>query len=166
MSDLRTEIVSKVLKSWDTPVANKVSLSQKVFDYIQANPSSTSVQVTAGTGIDIGRASALMLALYSQGKLDRKAYPNPNPDGKHANVYAYWTQVNNFTDKGISRKPKKEKKLKKVVIKQVDLLKMPRMKQVTDDYEARKEFDPEQFVHGLSLTEVKKLHKFLEEYFG
>lgn len=169
MSDLRSEIVNKVLNSWDNNITSvkKTSLSEQVFNYIQSNPSATSVQVSDGTGIEIGRASALMLALYQQGKLDRRSYPNPKQDGKHTNVYAYWTQVDNFTDRGISRKPPKEKKPKKVKLNQAQRIEQDILEPITKPMpKVRVPFDPETFVHGLTLTEVKALHKFLEDYFG
>lgn len=172
MSDLRTEIVSKVLNSWEKPMTETKapSLSEKVFNYIHLNPSSTSVQVSEGTGIDIGRASALMLALYGQGKLGRKQYPNPNRDGIHANVYAYWTEVESFSQKGVSRKPKKEKKLKKVVIKPLDELKAKALQKVIDgdikiDKQVSEKLDPEIFVNGLNVRDAKKIFLLLKRIF-
>lgn len=173
MSDLRSEIVSKVLNSWDTPppqVATKdQSISRKVFEFVDSHPSCTINDVVKATGIDLGRASATTLALYQRGKLDRKQYPNPDPDGKRPNVFVYWTAVNNYTDNGVKRlmKPKKQKK---VVVKALDALKFKALQKVVDGEITipRHEvlpFDPEQFVKGLSLTEVKQLHKFLEGYF-
>jgi hypothetical protein len=50
--------------------------------------------------------------LYQKGKLDRKPYPNPNPDGKRDTIYHYWPFVNNFTDKGKKRVTQKLKKAK------------------------------------------------------
>lgn len=170
MSDLRTEIVSKVLNSWDTSpqTAAGQTISENIFNYVTNNPSCTSTDVVEGTSTDLGRASATLLALYQKGKIDRKKYPNPNPDGKRDNVFVYWATVDSYKEKGVLRlvgKPKKEKKVKpsveKAVLRLRDTFEMPRMKQVATG----KSFDPEQFVHGLSLTEVKALHKFLESYF-
>ena len=171
MSDLRSEIVSKVLNSWDTTPTQvetqEQSITRKVFDFVDNNPSCTINDIVKATGIDLGRASATTLAMYQRGKLDRKPYPNPDPNGRRGNVYVYWTAVNNFTDKGVKRLMPKKQKQKKIVISQAkrieqDILepifKEPRQPRIQT-------FDPEQFVKGLSLTEVKQLHKFLEGYF-
>jgi hypothetical protein len=112
MGSLQTEI-QKTLNSWGTaqpPVAN--SIARKVFDFVQNNPSCSSNAVVQATGIDLGRASATLLTLYQKGKLDRKPYPNPNPEGKRDTIYHYWTAVDNFTDKGEKRMAKKPKKAK------------------------------------------------------
>jgi hypothetical protein len=176
MSDLRTEIVSKVLNQWDNGItatppsqtAASETIAEKVFNFIQAHPSCTSTDVVNGTSVDLGRASATLLALYQKGKVDRRTYPNPNPDGKRDNVFVYWTTVDNYTDKGVHRligKAKKPKKVKLTQAKSIEqdilepIFKTPRQPRI-------QEFDPEQFVHGLTLTEVKALHKFLEDYFG
>ena len=180
MSDLRTEIVSKVLNQWDnvatpthTQTAASETISEKIFNFIQSHPSCTSTDVVDNTKVDLGRASATLLALYQKGKVDRKLYPNPNPDGKRDNVYMYWTTVDNYTDKGVHRMIGKAKKPKKPqlhkALKNLEtpepVYQMPRMKQFAEPTH-KAEFDPEQFVHGLTLTEVKALHKFLEDYFG
>jgi hypothetical protein len=168
MSDLRSEIVSKVLNSWDTPQqveTQEQSITRKVFDFVDNNPSCTINDIVAGVGVDLGRASATTLAMYQRGKLDRKQYPNPDPNGKRPNVYVYWTAVNNFTDKGVKRvMPKKQKK---VVVSQAKRIEQAILEPVFKErrHPRVEAFDPEAFVKGLSLTEVKQLHKFLEGYF-
>ena len=138
MGSLQTEI-QKTLNSWGAvqqpPVAD--SIARKVFDFVQNNPSCSSNDVVRATGVDVGRASATLLTLYQKGKLDRKPYPNPNPEGKRDTIYHYWTAVDNFTDKGekrMAKKPKKDKALSKVAVPVIDLetpvYQMPRMKQV------------------------------------
>lgn len=169
MSDLRSEIVSKVLNSWDTTPTQvetqDQSITRKVFDFVDNNPSCTINDIVKGTGIELGRASATTLAMYQRGKLDRKQYANPDPNGKRPNVYVYWTAVNNFTDKGVKRlMPKKQKK---IVINQAKRIEQAILEPVFREPRQSRihTFDPEQFVKGLSLTEVKQLHKFLEGYF-
>jgi len=185
MGSLQSEI-QRTLNTWNgtppvapVPQRNK-SIAYRVFDFVQKNPTATADDVVKATGVDLGRASATLLSLYQKGKLDRKAYPNPNPTGKRHEVYTYWTAVDNFTDKGVDRRPKKPKKAKplskaELLIQELDLpargnarsrIDMPRMKQFADEVAPiKQEFDPEAFVKGLSLTEVKQLHKFLESYF-
>jgi hypothetical protein len=169
MSDLRTEIVSKVLNSWDTPTQTVASetIAQKIFNFIQQHPSATSTDVVNGTGTDLGRASATLLTLYQKGKLDRRPYPNPNPDGKRDNVFAYWTAVNNYKDKGVARvKTKKPKKLH--VPKVLKTLEAPKpvYQFAVEQAPTKQEFDAEQFVKGLTLSEVKALYDALKGYFA
>ena len=112
MGSLQTEI-QKTLNSWGTtPQPTSTSIACKVFDFVHNNPSCSSNDVVQATGIDVGRASATLLTLYQKGKLDRKPYPNPNPDGKRDTIYHYWTVVNSFTDKGKKRVTQKTKKAK------------------------------------------------------
>jgi hypothetical protein len=112
MGSLQTEI-QKTLNSWGTtPQPTNTSIACRVFDFVQNNPSCSSNDVVNGVGIDLGRASATLLTMYQKGKLDRKPYPNPNPDGKRDTIYHYWTTVDNFSDKGAKRVTSKPKKAK------------------------------------------------------
>jgi predicted transcriptional regulator len=167
MGSLQTEI-QKTLEVWNTPPTTSNTIAQRIFNFVKDNPTCTSTDVSTGVNIDTGRTSATLLSLYQKGKLDRKAYPNPNPDGKRDEVFSYWTAVNNYKDKAerrIAKKPKKVKpSVEKAVIRLRDTFEMPRMKQFADKPSTSK-FDPEHYVKGLSLTEVKALHKFLESYF-
>ena len=176
MGSLQTEI-QKTLNSWNTmqqPVAD--SIARKVFDFVQNNPSCSSNDVVRATGIDVGRASATLLTLYQKGKLDRKPYPNPNPDGKRDTIYHYWTSVDNFTDRGekrVAKKPKKDKALSKAdllveVSEPVSVYQAPRMKQF-----AQPEFTPEPypldtdaFVANLNVHDAKKIYNLLKKIFG
>jgi predicted transcriptional regulator len=178
MSDLRTEIVSKVLNSWDTPTPTQTAasetISEKIFNFIHSNPSCTSNDVVDNTNVDLGRASATLLSLYQKGKVDRRKYPNPKPDGKRDNVYVYWTTVDSHKEKGVPRlmKPKKQKKpyIHKALANleaPKPVYQMPRMKQVViKEAPTKQEFDAEQFVKGLTLSEVKALYEALKGYFA
>ena len=116
MGSLQTEI-QKTLNSWGTvQTPAERSIAQRVFDFVQSNPSCSSNDVVNNTGVNLGKTSATLLTLYQKGKLDRKPYPNPNPEGKRDTIYRYWTAVDNFSDKGVKRvtsKPKKVKALSK-----------------------------------------------------
>jgi stalled ribosome rescue protein Dom34 len=170
MSDLRSEIVSKVLNSWDTPQqveTQEQSITRKVFDFVDNNPSCTINDVVAGVGIDLGRASATTLAMYQRGKLDRKQYKNPDPNGKRPNVYVYWTAVNNFTDKGIKRLMPKKQKQKKIVISQAKRIEQDILAPLTEKLKPIKlEFNPDMFVQDLSLKEARAVYEVLKGYFG
>jgi hypothetical protein len=167
MSDLRSEIVSKVLNSWDTTPpqveTQEQSITRKVFDFVDSHPSCTVNDIVAGVGMDLGRASATTLALYQRGKLDRKPYPNPDPNGRRGNVFVYWTAVNNFTDAGVRRlmKPKKQKqnkvKVPMLITPTHEHILRPRMPQA---------FNPETLIQDLSLREAKQLFETLKGYFG
>jgi hypothetical protein len=175
MGSLQTEI-QKTLNSWGTvqQPAN-TSIAGKVFDFVQNNPSCTSNAVVQATGIDLGRASATLLTLYQKGKLDRKPYPNPNPEGKRDTIYHYWTSVDNFTDRGekrVAKKPKKDKALSKVAVPVIDLetpvYQPTRMRQF-----AQPEFTPEPmpfdadaFVATLNVHDAKKIYNLLKKIFG
>jgi hypothetical protein len=170
MSDLRSEIVSKVLNSWDTPQqveTQEQSITRKVFDFVDNHPSCTINDIVKATGIDLGRASATTLAMYQRGKLDRKPYPNPDPNGRRGNVFVYWTAVNNFTDKGVKRlMPKRAKKEKKVKLSPLDLLKHKALEKVASgEIKIEKGFNPEMFVQDLSLKDAKAVYEVLKGYF-
>lgn len=168
MGSLQTEI-QKTLQSWNAPVPTPApaekSIAQRVFEFVKDHPTCTSADVVASLGIDAGRSSATLLTLYQKGKLERKAYPNPNPDGKRDEVYSYWTAVDNFTDKTVRRVPKKPKKVKAstekpVLFKEPKQFEMPRMKHVAD------EFNPEMFVQDLSLKQARAVYEVLKGYFS
>jgi hypothetical protein len=166
MSDLRSEIVSKVLNSWEpTPAqVQEQSITRKIFSFISDNPSCTINDIVDGTGVELGRASATTLALYQRGKLDRKLYPNPDPNGKRTNVFVYWTTVDKYTDITTRRVPKnKPKKVKLTQANRIerDILapihQMPRMPQA---------FNPEMFVQDLSLKDARAVYELLKGYFS
>jgi hypothetical protein len=173
MGSLQTEI-QKTLNSWGTvqQPAN-TSIAGKVFDFVQNNPSCSSNDVVRATGIDLGRASATLLTLYQKGKLDRKPYPNPNPDGKRDTIYHYWTSVDNFTDKGekrVAKKPKKDKALSKanVSIEDVNTARfdLPRIRHIpVEQAPTKKEFDPQSFVADLNVRDAKEVYLLLKGYF-
>ena len=182
MSDLRTEIVSKVLNQWDnvatasaTPsqTAASETISEKIFNFIQANPSCTSNDVVDNTNVDLGRASATLLTLYQKGKVDRRKYPNPNPDGKRDNVYVYWTTVDNYTDKGVHRMIGSAKKPKKVKLTQAKSIEQdilaPLKEKLRPTYQMPRmptAFNPEMFVQDLSLKDAKAVYELLKGYFA
>ena len=167
MGSLQTEI-QKTLNSWSTPqapVAN--SIARKVFDFVQNNPSCSSNAVVNATGIDLGRASATLLTLYQKGKLDRKPYPNPNPEGKRDTIYHYWTAVDNFSDKGEKRVAKKPKKVKPstekpILLEDRVLFEMPRMKQVADQNPYESAYV---ILNNMSIQVASDVYKALKEMF-
>jgi len=175
MGSLQTEI-QKTLNSWNTmQQSTNTSIASKVFDFVQNNPSCTSSAVVQATGIDVGRASATLLTLYQKGKLDRKAYPNPNPDGKRDTIYHYWTSVDNFTDRGekrVAKKPKKDKALSKVEVPVIDLetpvYQPTRMRQFAEPLFAPEPmpFDADAFVATLNVHDAKKIYNLLKKIFG
>ena len=168
MGSIQTEI-QKTLNSWGTaqpPVAD--SIARKVFDFVQNNPSCSSNDVVHATGVDVGRASATLLTLYQKGKLDRKSYPNPNPNGKRDTIYHYWTAVNNFTDKGAKRVTSKPKKVK--ALSKADasagvpelLYELPRMKQVAKENPYENAYV---ILNNMSIQVASDVYKALKEMF-
>ena len=182
MSDLRTEIVSKVLNQWDnvatasaTPsqTAASETISEKIFNFIQANPSCTSNDVVDNTNVDLGRASATLLALYQKGKVDRRKYPNPKSDGKRDNVFVYWTTVDSHKEKGVPRLMKPKKQKKPYIHKALANLEtprptyqMPRMETTPRVERAPIGFNPEMFVQDLSLKDARAVYELLKGYFA
>ena len=182
MGSLQSEI-QKTLSSWEAPkpvVQRNKSLAWKSFDYLKANPSSTSEDVANALGMDIGRSSATLLSLYQKGKLDRKAYPNPNPDGKRHEVFVYWTTTGDYTDKVAVRVPKKSTKKAKPLSEVEPLLPelespirrsridMPRMKQfaIPEFSPEPMPFDADAFVATLNVHDAKKIYNLLRKIFG
>ena len=162
MGSLQTEI-QKTLNSWGAPKSSVAdSIASRVFHFVKDNPSCTSTEVVDHLNIDLGRTSATLLTLYQKGKLNRKSYPNINPNSKRETIYRYWTAVDNFTDKGekrVANKPKKDKALSKVAVPvevPEPVYQMPRMKQA---------FNPEMFVQDLSLKDAKAVFDVLKGYF-
>ena len=174
MGSLQTEI-QKTLNSWGTtPQPANTSIACKVFDFVQNNPSCSSNDVVHATGIDVGRASATLLTLYQKGKLDRKPYPNPNPDGKRDTIYHYWTAVNNFTDKGekrMAKKPKKAKPTSEGVVRSsvpepMGLPMFAEPKAMSPFEEAMLEScGAEHFVNKLNVHDAKKIYSLLKKIF-
>lgn len=168
MGTLQTEI-QKTLNSWNTTrqeVAEK-SIARRVFDFVQDNPSCSSNDVVNGTGVNLGKISATLLTLYQNGKLDRKSYPNPNPDAKRDTIYHYWTTVDSFGDKGNKRMAKKPKKVKPSTEKPVFLeepkqYQMPRMKQVADENPYG---SASAVLNGMSIQVASDVYKALKEMF-
>lgn len=169
MGSLQSEI-QKTLNSWELP-KTKIgtgSIASKTFNFVKDHPSCTSDDVANAISIDTGRASATLLALYQKGKLGRRTYPNPNPDGKRHEVYTYWTEVENFTDKGISRKPKKVKKpsVAQRLIKELDI-DVPMSEQSPHiKFAQPQEFNPQMFVQDLSLKDARAVYEVLKGYFS
>lgn len=169
MGSLQTEI-QKTLNDWQAPktTIGTGSIASKTFYFVKEHPTCTSDDVALAIGIDTGRASATLLTMYQKGKLGRKSYPNPNPDGKRHEVYTYWTEVEKYTDKGISRKPKKAKKpsVAQRLIKELDIdvpmpEQIPRIK-----FAQPQEFNPQMFVQDLSLKDARAVYEVLKGYFS
>jgi hypothetical protein len=186
MSDLRTEIVSKVLNSWERPMAEpftmapipeELTIAENIFNFIHAHPSCTSNDVVDNTNVDLGRASATLLALYQKGKVDRKKYPNPNPDGKRDNVYVYWATVDKYSDKGVHRLIGKAKKPKKVKLTQAKSIEQDILEPIYQPTRMRQfaqpeftpepmPFDADAFVATLNVHDAKKIYNLLKGYFA
>ena len=168
MGSLQTEI-QKTLNSWGTTLqeVTEKSIARRVFDFVQSNPSCSSSDVVNGTGVDLGRASATLLTLYQNGKLDRKPYPNPNPEGKRDNIYRYWTAVDSFGDKGVKCVKNKPKKVKPSTEKPIPLedrvlFEMPRMKQVADENPYG---SASVILNNMSIQVASDVYKSLKEMF-
>lgn len=81
--------------------------TEKIFDYLVDYPSSTTQEVSDGTGMDLQKCRALMADMFRRGKLERKE--TPNPSGYHKTVYRYWTTSTTYERMKTGRKPKSER---------------------------------------------------------
>lgn len=170
MSDLRSEMVTKVLSQWDAPNMNNIvdtkTFGERVFEWVKDHPYSSVQEVERGLGV--GKEASVSSFLKSQldrgilGREQKLKVPYPGIGSRH--FYVYYHTSEKYKS---HQTPKKMGRPKKVVIKQVDLLKnvqehrLPeRMKQVAN------EFNPEIFVQELSLKDAKAVFELLKGYFG
>lgn len=191
MGSLQTEI-EKTLSTWSVPkVQNAYTIFKKaeikaktVFNFVRDNPSCTVNDVAEATNMDTGRTSATLLALYERGKLGRKEYPNPDPNGKRHYVYCYWADVENFEDKAVSRKSKKPSKGKvgrppkhkaeeelfipkpePVQVPKVNMLEAVFAEAMIEDKTENRTKSIENFVQNLNVHDAKKIYQLLKRIF-
>lgn len=163
MSDLRTEIVSKVLNQWDNiPAQTKKTFGERVFDYVKAHPYSSVEEVERGIGVGKeASVSSYLKAQMDKGLLNRESklrLPYPGMGSRY--YYVYFHVSDTYT---LPMKPRKPREVKVKVAKPVEQVVAPtppRMKQVAN------EFNPEMFVQELSLKDAKAVFEVLKGYFG
>lgn len=171
MSDLRSEIVNKVLNSWEKPMLeNKKTLGEKIYEFVKAHPYSSVDEVEQGLGL--GKESSVSSYLKSQmdkGLLERESkVRTPYPGFGSRNYYVYYHISDTYNLPKKPRKPRVNSKpqLSQAERIQQDILaplnerlmpRMPRMPQA---------FNAETFVQDLSLKDAKAVFEVLKGYFS
>lgn len=171
MPDLKSEM-TKVINQWDTPkeqpMHTELSMAEQVFEIVKAYGNAT-VNDVKGHFEERKHdfVSSSLSNLYNRGILGRREEFRKHYTGTGKRTqFLYYplteecvTQVKGYS----SAKPKK-KTLGSAKPKQILVVDKP-LERIEEVKPVKKEFDPEKFVHGLTLTEIKQLHKFLESYF-
>ena len=197
MPDIQTE-VQKIINSWNlpveevtsTPVAEKKSFCESVYEHIRANPQCSLETLRAAFNIDkddvAGLASSLK-SLYDRQLIGRAPILNKNYKGiGRRMVFVYWAVANTYAMqvKGLYSKKKKEvKKVKeakevKVVSKRYVSVKeaTKRMRQATIDAENVEKFTKpavlpihtsvKDLVNSLNIYQARELWAELNQVFG
>ena len=188
MPDIQTE-VQKIINSWNlpveevtsTPVTEKKSFCESVFDHIRANPQCSLEALRTAFNIDkddvAGLASSLK-TLYDRQLIGRAPILNKNYKGfGRRMVFVYWAVATTYTTqvKGLYSKKKKEVK---VVSKRYVSVKeaTKRMKQATKDAENVEKFTKpavlpvhtsmKDLVNSLNIYQARELWTELNQVFG
>lgn len=183
MSDLRSEIVNKVLNSWEnTPVPTKKSFAERVHDFVKAHPycSINEIKQELDTNDMQSTASALK-TLVDRGILAREEKPMLNyPGFGRKTQWAYYS----ISDEYKTRKqgywkakpklgrPKGSVNKPKVEVPLIDntppepIYEMPRMRQFArEEVLIKEKFNPHTFVKGLNVIDAKEVYLLLKEVF-
>ena len=188
MPDIQTE-VQKIINSWNlpveevtsTPVTEKKSFCESVYEHIKANPQCSLDSLRIAFNIDkddvAGLASSLK-TLYDRQLIGRAPILNKNYKGfGRRMVFVYWAVATTYTTqvKGLYSKKKKEVK---VVSKRYVSVKeaTKRMKQATKDAENVEKFTKpavlpvhtsvKDLVNSLNIYQARELWAELNQVFG
>ena len=188
MPDIQTE-VQKIINSWNlpveevtsTPVTEKKSFCESVYEHIKANPQCSLDSLRIAFNIDkddvAGLASSLK-TLYDRLLIGRAPILNKNYKGfGRRMVFVYWAVATTYTTqvKGLYSKKKKEVK---VVSKRYVSVKeaTKRMKQATKDAENVEKFTKpavlpvhtsvKDLVNSLNIYQARELWTELNQVFG
>ena len=185
MSDLRSEMVNKVLNQWENvsmhtsnkpvAVANKQSFGERIFEYVKAHPYSSVDEVERGLGVDKkASVSSYLKTQLDKGLLAREEklrLPYPGLGSRY--YFVYYHISDSYTLPHKPRKPRKPRIDRKPQFKDAFLtgddiareinaplaekLARPRMAQA---------FSPEMFVQDLSLKDARAVYELLKGYFS
>ena len=170
MSNLRDELVNKVMNQWENtavytsnkpvPVSVK-SFGERIFEYVKAHPYSSVDEIERGLGVDKkASVSSYLKAQLDKGilaRVEKLRVPYPGIGSRHFFAYYHASETYN-----VPNKPRKPREVKVKVAKPVEQVAPtpPRMKLVAN------EFNPEIFVQELSLKDAKAVFELLKGYFG
>lgn len=175
MSDLRSELVAKVINQWDNQIDMDKSFGEQVYDYVKANPFTTSGEISSALNVTEAQSLGSQLkTLVDRGILQREIKPIRNyPGFGRKTQYEYFTTVDKYKtiNEGYWKKEVKGAKRgrplgskTKVVIEARTPDRMPTV--ARERVPLSNEFNPEVFVQELSLKDAKAVFEVLKGYFG
>jgi len=188
MPDIQTE-VQKIINSWNlpveevtsTPVTEKKSFCESVYEHIKANPQCSLDSLRIAFNInkdDVAGLASSLKTLYDRQLIGRAPILNKNYKGfGRRMVFVYWAVATTYTTqvKGLYSKKKKEVK---VVSKRYVSVKeaTKRMKQATKDAENVEKFTKpavlpvhtsvKDLVNSLNIYQARELWAELNQVFG
>jgi len=188
MPDIQTE-VQKIINSWNlpveevtsTPVTEKKSFCESVYEHIKANPQCSLETLRTAFDIDkddvAGLASSLK-TLYDRQLIGRAPIVNKNYKGfGRRMVFVYWAVASTYTTQVKGLYSKKKKLVKVVSKKYVSVGEATkRMKQATMDAENVEKFTKpavlpvhtsvKDLVNSLNIYQARELWAELNQVFG
>jgi len=188
MPDIQTE-VQKIINSWNlpveevtsTPVTEKKSFCESVYEHIKANPQCSLETLRTAFGIDkddvAGLASSLK-TLYDRQLIGRAPIVNKNYKGfGRRMVFVYWAVASTYTTQVKGLYSKKKKAVTVVRKKYVSVMEATkRMKQATIDAEIVEKFTKpavlpvhtsvKDLVNSLNIYQARELWAELNQVFG
>lgn len=177
MSDLRSELVTKVINQWDNQIAMDKSFGEQVFDYVKANPFATSGEISNALNVTEAQSLGSQLkTLVDRGILQREEKPVRNyPGFGRKTQYEYFTTIDKYKtiNEGYWKKePKSPKRGRPLGSKNTPRIVIGERKPERMATTPRErvplpnEFNPEIFVQELSLKDAKAVFEVLKGYFG
>ena len=183
MSDLRSEMVNKVLNQWENvpmhtsnksvAVASKQSFGERIFEFVRTHPYASVDEIERGLGVDKkASVSSYLKAQIDKGLLAREEklrMPYPGIGSRY--YYVYYHISDSYTLPHKPRKPRVDKKVKAIKEPMMlneplnDLLIRPRTREEIPQSEMYKH-NPETFVSNLTMREARALYDALKSYFG
>jgi len=170
MSDLRSEMVNKVLNQWEKPVMDtgKKSFGERIFEYVKDHPYSSVDEIERGLGVDKkSSVSSYLKAQLDKGLLAREEklrLPYPGLGSRY--YFVYYVISESYTLPHKPRKRREVKAIKEPVAPRIhEQYELPRMRHEVSQSEMYKH-NPETFVSNLTMREARALYDALKGYFG
>lgn len=173
MSDLRSEMVNKVLNQWENvamhtsnkPVTGVKTFGERIFEYVKAHPYSSVDEIERGLGVGKEASiSSYLKAQLDKGLLDRQEKvrnPYPGHGSRHYFVYYHISDTYN-----LPKKPRKPREVKKVQYKEPFMTPERIQRDLTvASPNSSKDFNADEFVKTLNVADAKELFLILQGYF-
>jgi len=188
MPDIQTE-VQKIINSWNlpveevtsTPVTEKKSFCESVYEHIKANPQCSLESLRIAFNInkdDVAGLASSLKTLYDRQLIGRAPIVNKNYKGfGRRMVFVYWAVASTYTTQVKGLYSKKKKAVKVVSKKYVSVVEATkRMKQATIDAENVEKFTKpavlpvhtsvKDLVNSLNIYQASELWAELNQVFG